>query len=174
MDSLALVQKVQELSDVELAILICLIANQHCILQTEDEFIDGLRDEVQLVRQTKMRFSTGELRSNQVISNTFGLSATVIQCSEKTTLDEFRNGILVDKHILPDYVPAKVGRTLSRMPIIVGNFAIDLLAPFHIFLKIFLISSSISRHCSGTSENLLKRVSSTSDSASLFHFVRRA
>ena len=50
MDSPALVQKVQELSDVELAILICLIANQHCILQTEGEVIDGLRDEVQLVR----------------------------------------------------------------------------------------------------------------------------
>ena len=50
MESLALVRKVQELSDVELAILICLIVNQHCILQTEGEVIDGLRDEVQLVR----------------------------------------------------------------------------------------------------------------------------
>lgn len=58
-----IVQKIRGLSDVEIATLLCLIANQHCIIQTEDEVIDALQDELQLVSglryfilaQTKIR-----------------------------------------------------------------------------------------------------------------------
>ena len=41
--------KVQALSDVELAILLCLITEQHCIIETEKEAIDGLDNEIRLV-----------------------------------------------------------------------------------------------------------------------------
>ena len=44
------VAQVQELTDIELALLICLIANEHCIIQTEKESLDALQDELQLVR----------------------------------------------------------------------------------------------------------------------------
>jgi hypothetical protein len=43
------VQKVQDLSDVELAMLLSLIANQHCIIEAEDEVFDALEDEIGLV-----------------------------------------------------------------------------------------------------------------------------
>lgn len=41
--------KAQELSDVELALLLCLAADQHCIIQTKEEGIDALEEELQLV-----------------------------------------------------------------------------------------------------------------------------
>lgn len=45
--------KVQTLSDIELAILICLIADQHCIIETEKESIRDVREEMKLVRLSK-------------------------------------------------------------------------------------------------------------------------
>ena len=45
-----LVGKVQELTDIELAMLLSLIAGQHCIIQTEREALSSLEQEIQLVR----------------------------------------------------------------------------------------------------------------------------
>jgi hypothetical protein len=45
-----LVEKVQTLSDLELAVLICLIAEQHCIIQTEHELLENIEEELKLVR----------------------------------------------------------------------------------------------------------------------------
>ena len=45
-----LVERVQELTDVELAMLLSLIAGQHCMIQTEKEAISSLEQEIQLVR----------------------------------------------------------------------------------------------------------------------------
>jgi len=47
-----LVEKVQTLSDLELAVLICLIAEQHCIIQTERELLENVEEELKLVRTT--------------------------------------------------------------------------------------------------------------------------
>lgn len=44
-----IIAKVQELTDIELATLLCLIANQHCIIETEVEALDALQEELQLV-----------------------------------------------------------------------------------------------------------------------------
>jgi len=41
--------KVQALSDIELAILLCLITEQHCIIETEKEALDDLAQEIRLV-----------------------------------------------------------------------------------------------------------------------------
>ena len=45
-----LVERVQELTDVELAVLLSLIAGQHCIIKTEKEALGSLGQEIQLVR----------------------------------------------------------------------------------------------------------------------------
>ena len=45
-----LVERAQELTDVELAILLCLVAGQHCIIQTEAEALALLEEELALVR----------------------------------------------------------------------------------------------------------------------------
>ena len=44
-----LVERVQNLSDLELAALLCLIARQHCCIEVEDELVDDLAQELALV-----------------------------------------------------------------------------------------------------------------------------
>lgn len=48
-----IVEKAQALSDVELAVLLCLVSDQHCLLQTQQSLLDGLNHELQLVRHLK-------------------------------------------------------------------------------------------------------------------------
>lgn len=50
MSSTELVQKVEDLSDLELALLLCFVANEHCLIWTEEEALDSLQRELQLVR----------------------------------------------------------------------------------------------------------------------------
>ena len=49
MEIQALVESVQDLSDLELATLLCLIAKQHCCIEAEDELVDDLAQELALV-----------------------------------------------------------------------------------------------------------------------------
>ena len=49
MESQSIVAKVQNLTDIELALLLCLIANQHCIIHTAEESLEALEEELQLV-----------------------------------------------------------------------------------------------------------------------------
>jgi hypothetical protein len=50
-----LVEKVQTLSDLELAVLVCLVAEQHCIIQTEGQLLDDVEQELKLVSQVLNR-----------------------------------------------------------------------------------------------------------------------
>ena len=45
-----LLSKVHDLSDLELATLICLVAKEHCIIDTDQASIDELIQELELVR----------------------------------------------------------------------------------------------------------------------------
>ncbi|KAH7138768.1 hypothetical protein B0J11DRAFT_515242 [Dendryphion nanum] len=72
--------KVQALSNIELAVLICLVADQHCIIECEERALDELGREISLVA-----------------SNVFHLTHAVLECTENTSLDEFGNGILTDE-----------------------------------------------------------------------------
>lgn len=47
----ALLQKVQTLSDLELAALLCLLSEEHCIIDTEPEALDDVVRELKLVSQ---------------------------------------------------------------------------------------------------------------------------
>ena len=44
-----IVEKVQALSDVELAVLLCMVTEQHCIIETGSQGIDDLDLEIRLV-----------------------------------------------------------------------------------------------------------------------------
>ncbi|KAG9947822.1 hypothetical protein KCU85_g5483, partial [Aureobasidium melanogenum] len=77
MDSTA--AKIQALGDLELAVLLCLVAQQHCIISTQNILIDSLAHELQLIA-----------------ANIFGLSCALVNCSPTTTLDDFKESILVD------------------------------------------------------------------------------
>ena len=52
MDLSRLVQRVQDLTDLELAMLLSLVAAQHCIITTEKDELDSLEQELQLVLRT--------------------------------------------------------------------------------------------------------------------------
>jgi hypothetical protein len=41
--------KVQALGDLELAVLICLVAEQHCIIETEQNLLNDVEKELRLV-----------------------------------------------------------------------------------------------------------------------------
>ncbi|KAJ4290554.1 hypothetical protein N0V90_010771 [Kalmusia sp. IMI 367209] len=72
--------KVLTLSDIELAALLCLITDQHCIIEANRQSLDELDQEIRLVAR-----------------NVFGLTWAVLECTESTTLDDFGTGILVDE-----------------------------------------------------------------------------
>lgn len=49
MEHVRLVETIQELTDLELAVLLCLVADQSCIIQTEGDDLETLEQELQLV-----------------------------------------------------------------------------------------------------------------------------
>ncbi|KAK0507808.1 hypothetical protein JMJ35_009697 [Cladonia borealis] len=91
METSPLVERVQDLTDLELAILLSLVAGEHCIIQTEGSALESLEQELRLVA-----------------SNLFGLSHAVVHCDESTTGEDFSDGILVEnenhRRINHDYV----------------------------------------------------------------------
>jgi hypothetical protein len=53
----SLIGKIHDLSDLELAVLICLVAKEHCIIDTEPDALDELVEELELVRGFNLRSS---------------------------------------------------------------------------------------------------------------------
>lgn len=49
MEEIGLIERIQELTDLELALLLSLIAGEHCIIQSEEEALDPLGEELELV-----------------------------------------------------------------------------------------------------------------------------
>ena len=87
--------KAQQLSDVELAVLLSLASDEHCIIHSETECLVDLRDEVRLVCRASIRILHGSLLSHfKVASITFGLSHVTIACGTSTTVDDINAGIL--------------------------------------------------------------------------------
>ena len=104
-----IVARVQELTDIELAILICLVANEHCIIQTDKESLDTLQDELQLVRCWTRRLSHSWLTPfYKIASDVFALSTATVHCSASTTLEELSGRILIAKQSVERSSPPKV------------------------------------------------------------------
>ncbi|EEA28581.1 hypothetical protein TMatcc_003076 [Talaromyces marneffei ATCC 18224] len=78
MDSFAIQDLVSELTDLELAILLALICQEHCVIETPIVNVDNVAGELALICQ-----------------NRFGLSYAILDCSPATSIDEFSNSILV-------------------------------------------------------------------------------
>ncbi|KAF3400248.1 hypothetical protein DPV78_005495 [Talaromyces pinophilus] len=78
MDSFAIQDLISELTDLELAILLALICQEHCVIETPRLNVDNVAGELALICQNK-----------------FGLSYAVLDCSSATSTDEFSNSILV-------------------------------------------------------------------------------
>ncbi|PSR79115.1 hypothetical protein BD289DRAFT_415970 [Coniella lustricola] len=93
--------KVHSLSDVELACLLSLLSNEHCIISTPPSCLDDLVAELHLV-----------------CARTFGLSAAVVECSPHTTLDEFASSLLLPPAYPPvsPTTPRSFSPALARSP----------------------------------------------------------
>lgn len=63
---------IPELSDLELAALVCLIANEHCIIRAAASDIDQVQKELQLIA-----------------TRTFGFHHATLECSAETKLKDF-------------------------------------------------------------------------------------
>lgn len=70
--------KVHSLSDVELACLLSLMSNEHCMVSTPAHCVDDLVTELELISE-----------------RTFGLKSTVVECTPHTTLEEFAHSLLL-------------------------------------------------------------------------------
>lgn len=70
--------RIADLGDLDLAILVSLVAEQHCIFSAAVDQIQALQEE--------LRLSCIE---------TFGIQPAIISCSSKTTVDEFNESLLV-------------------------------------------------------------------------------
>jgi hypothetical protein len=92
-----LVEKAQDLSDVELAMLLSLMASEHCMVQTEDSHVEALEHEIRLVLSLLSMHpaSTANPPPYKIASATFNLSSTTLHCSPSTTTDSFSQGILI-------------------------------------------------------------------------------
>ncbi|KAK4546410.1 hypothetical protein LTR36_002087 [Oleoguttula mirabilis] len=86
MDDL-LQDKLSQLGDLDLAILVSLVSGQHCIFTSGPQRTRDLRDELRLT-----------------CTETFGLQAAVVDCSAKTTVDQFSEALLVD--VIDDFEDA--------------------------------------------------------------------
>jgi hypothetical protein len=74
-------EKVQALSDLELAVLICLVADQHCIIEAEKELLRDVQEELKLVSRmsTKDKAYAKGSRSRQMCLGLHGLCWTAMR-----------------------------------------------------------------------------------------------
>lgn len=91
--------KVHALSDVELACLLSLISNEHCIVSTPADCLHDLVTELQLITD-----------------RTFGLKSAVVECTLNTTLDDFASSLLLQPHASSPTTTRSHSPYLSRTP----------------------------------------------------------
>ncbi|KAI4290235.1 MAG: hypothetical protein L6R35_000488 [Caloplaca aegaea] len=84
MSSGDLLRKVEELSDLELALLLSLVANEHCLIHSEKESLETLGQELQLIA-----------------SNTFTRAHALVECNAYTAVDHFTNSLLLESGDTP-------------------------------------------------------------------------
>lgn len=56
---------------------------------------------------------TLQLSCSQIASNIFGLSLATVHCTSSTTLDEFSNGVLVDRDCYQELDAAREGEAIQ-------------------------------------------------------------
>ncbi|KAI1004428.1 hypothetical protein K3495_g3782 [Podosphaera aphanis] len=98
MASEVLFKKIQKLRDLDLALLTCFVAREHCVINTVPAYIDELIRDLELV-----------------ITKTFGLRMVVIECCKHTSVDEFDHALLYQEGI-PAQVHSSVRNGDEKSP----------------------------------------------------------
>lgn len=103
MDVAKSVEKAQQLSDIELAMLLCLMTKQNCLFVTDAELIGSLKEDIRLVKSLSTPLSAHKDTEylSQTSDENFGLTCASVICSRETTLDDFRDAMLIDSPTHP-------------------------------------------------------------------------
>ncbi|KAM3423001.1 hypothetical protein BST61_g476 [Cercospora zeina] len=102
----SILERVEELHDLELALLVSSVAQVHCIFSTAVDVVQNLQEE--------LRLSCIDL---------FGTHPAVVQCTSRTTVDEFNEGLLIDNEdsledaVHQDYTKARPSLTVNFTPV---------------------------------------------------------
>lgn len=80
MDVQQFIDNVHELTDLELAVLLSLVAQEHCLITADDTLVDDLASELALI-----------------VSERFGLSYVVLEAEDQASVDQFGKAILEEK-----------------------------------------------------------------------------
>lgn len=85
----------QELSDLEVALLICLVAHGHPLIETTEDGIDDVAKELALVLDLVPQCMAHILLTaeKQICANTFDLPCAVLDCSSMTSVEDFYSKI---------------------------------------------------------------------------------
>ena len=86
-------EALQDLNDLELAIVVSLVAEEHCIVSSDLGDADDLRIEL-----------------GAICTHTFGLQSAIIRCNAQTTVDDLNEAILIANEYDSDYL-AEENRT---------------------------------------------------------------
>ncbi|KFG85155.1 hypothetical protein MANI_025540 [Metarhizium anisopliae] len=101
-----IVSKILHLSDLELALLLCLISREHGIITTPSASLSLLTTELCLVA-----------------TRTFGLTCSIVDCTPSTTLDDFASALLLPPKSAqqpqqPDYFAHGPRRSVHASPLL--------------------------------------------------------
>lgn len=105
MDS-SILERVEELDDLELALLVSTVAQVHCIFSTAVDAIKNIQEE--------LRLSCIDL---------FGVQPAVVECTSRTTVDDFNEGVLIENEdsledaVHRDYTKARPSLLVNFTPI---------------------------------------------------------
>lgn len=110
MDSFAIQSLVSELTDLELAVLLALICQEHCLIETPVTNVNDVAGELALVSTDSLSYdwvlSSGWPSELKICEDRFSLSHVILDCSSKTSIDEFSDSIL-----LPDAKHSRSSRS---------------------------------------------------------------
>lgn len=101
----SILARVEELDDVELAILVSTIAEVHCIFSTAAHTVADLQEQLRLT-----------------CIDLLGRHPAVVECSADTTVDDFNQGLLVDNNNQEDLQDALDLDYTSARPTLMVNF----------------------------------------------------
>ena len=74
----ALLDHVEDLTDLELAVLLSLVAQHHCLITSTDHLLDDLASELALVR-IPLKHTKTQLMLGQIVSDMFNLSYIILE-----------------------------------------------------------------------------------------------
>ncbi|KKY21137.1 hypothetical protein UCRPC4_g03833 [Phaeomoniella chlamydospora] len=90
-----LLDQVEDMSDLELAVLLSLITKEHCVIEADEISLDDLARELRIVGELRMA-NQYPADPQQITADGFGLSSVTIDCSDTVNLTDFAESILVD------------------------------------------------------------------------------